>query len=106
MKKKGQMLAPRNPFALAARQRHAGAHDKAHKIKRRDDKQALRKLLRTEKDGDAVLFLTAKSHAKARSREEDLVIASAAKQSSVFSLHIFSGLLRCARNDAFLIPDP
>ncbi|MCL2309979.1 MAG: hypothetical protein FWC42_06850 [Proteobacteria bacterium] len=56
MKKKGQTLVPRNPFALAARQRHAGAHDKTHKIKRRDDKQALRKLLHTEKGGDAVLF--------------------------------------------------
>jgi hypothetical protein len=59
VKKKVPTLTPRNPFALAARQRHAGAHDKTHKIKRRDDRQALRKLLRTEKqeDGDAVLFL-------------------------------------------------
>jgi hypothetical protein len=68
VKKKGKTLVPRNPFALAARQRRAGAHDKTHKIKRRDDRQALRKLLRTEKDGDgdAVLFLP---HRKKDSRE-------------------------------------
>ncbi|MDR0770523.1 MAG: hypothetical protein LBE75_04925 [Burkholderiales bacterium] len=53
MKKRGRTLVPRNPFALVARQRRAGAHDKAHKIKRRDDRQALKKLLRTEKDDDA-----------------------------------------------------
>jgi hypothetical protein len=62
VKKKGQTLVPRNPFALAARQRRAGAHDKTRKIKRRDDRQALRKLLHSEKeeDGNAVLFLTEK----------------------------------------------
>jgi hypothetical protein len=59
MKKRERTLVPRNPFALAARQRRAGAHDKAHKIKRRDDRQALRKLLHLEKDkdGDPVLFM-------------------------------------------------
>lgn len=56
MKRKGKTLVPRNPFAVAARQRHAGVHQKTHKIKRRDDRQALRKLMRTEEDGDTVLF--------------------------------------------------
>ncbi len=62
MKKRGKTLVPRNPVALAARQRRAGVHDKAYKIRRRDDHQALRKLLASEnkkggeKDGDAVLF--------------------------------------------------
>jgi hypothetical protein len=50
MKKKGKTLAPRNPFALAARQRRAGAHDKTYKIKRRDNRQALKKLLLNEKE--------------------------------------------------------
>ncbi|GGP25012.1 hypothetical protein [Silvimonas amylolytica] len=45
MKTRGKTLVPRNPFALAASQRHAGAHDKRHKIKRRDDKQALKREL-------------------------------------------------------------
>ena len=58
MKKKGKTLVPRNPFAVAARQRRAGAHDKTYKIKRRDDRQTLRKLWPTEKeeDGETVLF--------------------------------------------------
>ncbi|MCL2871434.1 MAG: hypothetical protein FWF41_00355 [Betaproteobacteria bacterium] len=58
MKKKGKTLVPRNPFALAARQRRAGAHDKTYKVKRRDDRQALRKLAYSEKeeDGNPVLF--------------------------------------------------
>ena len=63
MKKKGNTLVPRNPFALAARQRRAGAHDKTYKVKRRDDRQALRKLLNIEKekDGDPSFFIAAPS---------------------------------------------
>jgi hypothetical protein len=75
VKKKGHTLVPRNPFALAARQRHAGAHYKTHKIKRRDDRQVLRKLLRTgkEEDGNTVLFLPEKPFL---SREDKLSSAS------------------------------
>ncbi|GGP17841.1 hypothetical protein [Silvimonas iriomotensis] len=51
MKTRGKTLVPRNPFALAASQRHAGAHDKRHKVKRRDDKQALKRELSQMKKG-------------------------------------------------------
>ncbi len=47
---------PRNPFALAARQKKAGAHDKTEKTRRRDARQALQRAIR-EARGDAPLFL-------------------------------------------------
>ncbi|WP_169307342.1 hypothetical protein [Chitiniphilus eburneus] len=36
---------PRNPFAMAARQRVAGAHDKSGKARRQAQRQALHKAL-------------------------------------------------------------
>ncbi|UXY14005.1 hypothetical protein N8I74_11795 [Chitiniphilus purpureus] len=39
---------PRNPFALAARQRTAGAHDKSSKAKRQALRQALQRSLRRD----------------------------------------------------------
>ncbi|MDR3426591.1 hypothetical protein [Silvimonas sp.] len=55
MKTRGKTLVPRNPFALAATQRHAGAHDKAHKVKRRNDKQTLKRELAQMKKGGSFL---------------------------------------------------
>lgn len=55
MKTRGKTLVPRNPFALAASQRHAGAHDKQHKVKRRDDKQALKREVAQMKKGGSFL---------------------------------------------------
>ena len=52
---------PRNPLALAARQRRAGAHEKSHKAKRRDDKQTLRTTVLTlleEESGFAALLFS------------------------------------------------
>ncbi|WP_432719586.1 hypothetical protein R0381_000278 [Jeongeupia wiesaeckerbachi] len=52
MKKIGNTLVPRNPFAVAASQRKAGAHEKTEK--RRDAKQALRQAVQTMKKGGDV----------------------------------------------------
>ena len=49
----------RNTLVLAARQRHAGAHDKSDKAKRWDDKQALRKTvlkMQDEEGGGNAIF--------------------------------------------------
>jgi len=46
MKLKVTLPKPRNPHALAARQRQAGAHDKREKVKRRDARQALAKAVK------------------------------------------------------------
>jgi hypothetical protein len=46
MKLKLTLPKPRNPVALAARSRQAGAHDKTGKVKRRDARQALSKALK------------------------------------------------------------
>ncbi|GAA5785044.1 hypothetical protein GCM10007860_02470 [Chitiniphilus shinanonensis] len=40
---------PRNPFAVAARQRVAGAHDKSGKAKRQAQRQALQRAWRTDR---------------------------------------------------------
>lgn len=58
MKKKGKTLVPRNPYALAAKQRKSGAHDKCFKVRRRDEKQKLKALLRLQqKDDDSSFFV-------------------------------------------------
>jgi hypothetical protein len=46
MKYKQNTLVPRNPFAIAAKRRKAGAHELPQKTKRRDEKQQLKKMLR------------------------------------------------------------
>ncbi|MBV8658284.1 MAG: hypothetical protein JO142_10715 [Burkholderiales bacterium] len=46
MKIKIPGLKPRNPVALAARQRNAGVHEKTEKTKRRDARQALKRELK------------------------------------------------------------
>jgi len=46
---------PRNPFAMAARQKKAGAHDKTEKAKRQAARQALQKELKGGR-GDAPFF--------------------------------------------------
>jgi hypothetical protein len=56
MKKRGKTLTPRNPFALAARLRKGGAHDKRFKVKRRDDKQELKVLLKQKEKDDESSF--------------------------------------------------
>ncbi|GAB7129481.1 hypothetical protein JCM19000A_39890 [Silvimonas sp. JCM 19000] len=43
MKTRDKTLVPRNPFAVAASQRKAGAHEKTEKTKRRDARQALKR---------------------------------------------------------------
>jgi hypothetical protein len=48
---------PRNPYALAANQRHAGAHDKDEKTKRRNAKQALKLALKQGRDDFPPFFL-------------------------------------------------
>ncbi|MBV8465091.1 MAG: hypothetical protein JO218_04005 [Burkholderiales bacterium] len=50
MKIKIPGLKPRNPYAEAANKRHAGAHDKSEKIKRRNAKQALKLALKQGRD--------------------------------------------------------
>ena len=57
MKTRQKPIVPRNPFALAARRRKAGAHDKKHKSKRRDARQRLRQdLQRDDNGGDSSPF--------------------------------------------------
>lgn len=51
MKTRQKTIVPLNPFALAARRRKAGAHDKKHKIKRRDARQRLRQDLQRQDNG-------------------------------------------------------
>ncbi|MBP6562517.1 MAG: hypothetical protein KA214_03475 [Neisseriaceae bacterium] len=41
MKTRGKTLAPRNPYAVLAKQRVAGAHEKTHKAKRKQAKRQL-----------------------------------------------------------------
>jgi len=45
-------LKPRNPVALAARQRNAGAHEKTEKTRRRDARQALKQQLKGGREED------------------------------------------------------
>ncbi|AOY00082.1 hypothetical protein [Jeongeupia sp. USM3] len=54
MKKIGNTLVPRNPFAAAASRRKAGAHEKTEKVRRRDAKQALRQAMQAMKKGGDV----------------------------------------------------
>ena len=56
MKFKLKLPKPRNPVALAANQRLAGAHDKPGKVKRRDARQALAKAIRQGQDFFLPLF--------------------------------------------------
>ena len=51
MKTRGKTLVPRNPFAAAASQRKAGAHEKTEKTLRRDARQALKRELAGMKKG-------------------------------------------------------
>lgn len=46
MKQRGKTIVPRNPYAIAASYRKAGAHEKTAKIRRRDARQALQRALR------------------------------------------------------------
>ena len=46
MKIKINLPKPRNPLALAARQRRAGVHDTSEKVKRRNARQALAKAIK------------------------------------------------------------
>ena len=58
MKKIQNTIVPRNPFSVAASQRKAGAHDKKHKVKRRDARQQLKRALqRQDNGGDFPPFL-------------------------------------------------
>ncbi|QNM95388.1 hypothetical protein [Chitinimonas koreensis] len=50
MKIKIKLPKPRNPVALAARQRNAGVHDKDEKTRRRDAKQALKRAIKLGRD--------------------------------------------------------
>ena len=50
-----QRLAPRNPVAVAARQRAAGAHGPTRKAQRNAARRALQRALATE-DTDTALF--------------------------------------------------
>lgn len=52
MKTHQKTIVPRNPFAVAARRRKAGAHDKKHKIKRRNARQQLQRDLQQFKNGE------------------------------------------------------
>jgi hypothetical protein len=44
MKIRQKTIVPRNPVAVAASLRKAGAHETPEKVKRRDEKQRLRKI--------------------------------------------------------------
>ena len=48
MKKRDKTIVPRNPFAVAARQRVAGAHEKSFKAMRQQQKQQLRHALKMD----------------------------------------------------------
>ncbi|MBP6344313.1 MAG: hypothetical protein KA346_00155 [Neisseriaceae bacterium] len=48
MKTRGKTLAPRNPYAVLAKQRSAGAHEKTNKAKRQQAKQHLRSAIKKE----------------------------------------------------------
>lgn len=50
-------LSPIVPLALAANQRHGGAHGKSAKIKPRDARQALQKAIRHGRDYVSPFFL-------------------------------------------------
>lgn len=50
---------PRNPVALAARQRQGGAHDKSEKTRRRDARQALHKALKQGREDFSPFFMPA-----------------------------------------------
>lgn len=52
MKTRGKTLVPRNPFAVAAHRRKAGAHERTHKAQRHHDRQMLRRDLNKLLDGD------------------------------------------------------
>lgn len=43
---------PRNPYALLARQRHAGAHEKPYKTERHQNKQQLKQHIRRSADNN------------------------------------------------------
>lgn len=67
MKNRDKTLVPRNPFAVAASQRKAGAHEKTEKTKRRDARQALkRELAGMKKGGFFPPFFMPASYAKPR----------------------------------------
>lgn len=58
MKTHHKTVVPRNPYAPAAHQRRAGAHDKTYKAKRKAARQALRRALsQAVEGGDFPLFL-------------------------------------------------
>ena len=46
MKTRNKTIVPRNPFAVVARQRVAGAHEKSFKAMRQQQKQQLRQALK------------------------------------------------------------
>ena len=48
MKNRDKTIVPRNPFAVAARQRVSGAHEKSFKAMRQQQKQLLRRALKLE----------------------------------------------------------
>ncbi|MBP6861303.1 MAG: hypothetical protein KBC57_02985 [Neisseriaceae bacterium] len=48
MKTRGKTLAPRNPYAVLAKQRVAGAHEKTNKAKRQRANQQLRQAIKKE----------------------------------------------------------
>ncbi|WP_200915001.1 hypothetical protein [Jeongeupia sp. HS-3] len=54
MKKIGNTLVPRNPFAVAASSRKAGSHEQTEKARRRDARQALRQTVQSMKKGGDV----------------------------------------------------
>jgi len=58
MKTRGKTLAPRNPYAILAKQRSAGAHEKSNKAKRQQANQRLRQAIKKEgRLKNALLFL-------------------------------------------------
>jgi hypothetical protein len=77
MKIKTPGSKPRNPYALAANQRHAGAHDKSEKTKRRNARQALKQALKQGRDDFSPFFLSV----------EKLVSTSLGNCSSLARIH-------------------
>ncbi|WP_169719581.1 hypothetical protein [Chitinilyticum litopenaei] len=45
---------PRNPYAMAARQRNAGAHEQSERARRRSERQALQQQLRDNPQDDSL----------------------------------------------------
>ncbi|XZG69671.1 hypothetical protein ACTSKR_13575 [Chitinibacteraceae bacterium HSL-7] len=59
---------PRNPYALAARQRNAGAHEQSERARRRSERQQLQQQLAGSDDADTLFAGRQSSRERHRSK--------------------------------------